>query len=302
MLDGGGAFPTDMNLWMCAEDTGTAVWSHFHRLERRGSQSSPKPLMLQNCSDDLREILVASLPDAPGSGDLSESVGWFVNAVARTLVYDGRLAYEIRGGWDRSVSPARLIETALRYIPTGSLGRLASTIFQIIPPRVEGIASGGRIVRLDRSRVVEFRPPRQWRRHLAKLRTSLPIVTRLQHEWMLGLNEDRSGEDPREVRRAYDVQIARVTAPFGWTGRRLFRDYISEFHFALRELRWQRFCIELRDAILTTLCDAFQRIGKLRNESPQLVWNHLPTLEQVDDAERMLRDGTPFNKVLEPFK
>ena len=173
---------------------------------------------------------------------------------------------------------------------------------QIVPPNVGVEQAAGRVVRLDRKRVVEFRPPKRWRGKLAKIRTNLPIVERVHREWMLDGSADRALEDSAKVWLARDLQIGRLTASVGWGGRGLLHEHMSEFHVILRELRWQRFCIEMRDAILATLSLTFQRIGELRNERPRLVWDGLATLEEVEKAERKLMAGAPFEIVLAPFQ
>ena len=110
-------------------------------------------------------------------------------------------------------------------------------------------------------------------------------------------------EDFKSVRRQYGIQRARLTAPIGWDARGGFREYIADYQAVVRRLRWLRFCIEMRDAILADLARAFALIGALRNERPRLTWAGLLDVEQVRRAEtRLSESGVSFNELLKPFQ
>ncbi len=134
------------------------------------------------------------------------------------------------------------------------------------------------------------------------MRSGFPLIGQSEHRWMMKTGRQQTHEDFKTVRRSYNVCRARLSAPIGWDGRGLFQDHIADFHWALRKLRWQRFCIEARDAILTTLAEVFARIGEWRGESPRLVWDHLPTLEEVQRAEsQIMGSGARFDEVFRLF-
>jgi hypothetical protein len=296
----GGIPGGDSNLWMCAEDAGTTVWWHFHRLEEHRGEFTNEPLRLEGCSDEMREILIDGIPYNNYGEDLLEAVTSFAQVAAQTLILDGRITFEIRTGWNQNGDQRRMEQVALVFIPTKSLIYIGSQLFQMIPRGVERDDSPGRIVKMDPKRIVIFRPPRRWRRPLARMRNGLPLIGRSQRRWMNWSIEHRSGEDFKTVHRSYNIQIGRLTAPIGWNARGLLRNEISEFHWVIRELQWQRFCIDVRESILGMLGDAFQRIGKMRGETPQLVWEHLPTIEQVNEGLRLVMSGkTRFDSVLE---
>jgi hypothetical protein len=129
-----------------------------------------------------------------------------------------------------------------------------------------------------------------------------PLVGQSEHAWRESWIGQKAHEDVKAVTRSYNVRRARLSAGIGWNGRGLFRAHIGEFHWACRELQWQRFCIEVRDGILTTLARVFGTIGAWRDEKPRLVWEHLPTTEQVRAGEsQLMSKGVRFDEVLKPF-
>jgi hypothetical protein len=120
---------------------------------------------------------------------------------------------------------------------------------------------------------------------------------------MMEVGRHKVPEEFGSVLRAYAVQRARLTAPIGWTGRGSFHDYITDYHVIVRELQWQRFCVEIRDGILTTLGNVFGLLGSWRDERPRLVWDQLPTIQQVERSEELVTRGSgTFDDVLRPFR
>lgn len=303
---GGGTPGGDSNRWMCAQDLGTEIWSQFNQLEERDGQHEVEPVRIENCSPRLQEILIDCLPFNQSQEDLLGVVSDFVHLLSQEFMSKGRILFEVRGGWDHSTDPPTLEKAALVTIPSDSVKRIGPWVFQVVPPNTENGENGkkiSQIIRLDRSRLVEFVPPYRWRKSLASIRTGLPIIGRSEHKWMMGIARQKVSEDFKTVKLVYTIQRARLTAPIGWNARGLFRDNISEFHWVMRELQWKRFCIEVRDSILTKVGQVFALIGSWRGEYPRLVWDHLPTVQQVVDGEKnLMGNGARFDEVLKPFK
>lgn len=293
----------DPNLWMCAEDVGNEIWAHFHRLQGGYGRFDPEPLRLETCSEQLHDVLIESLPYKHYREDLSGAVMNFAKMVAQEFVNEGRMPFEVRGGWDRSGETPRLEEARLVYVYPDSMLKVGPWLFQAVPPDATDKGADARVVRLDPRRIVTFKPPRRYRGTLARIRSGLPMIGRSQREWMMSVGKQRVQEDFKAVARWYNVRLARLSAPIGWNGRSLFCDHIADFHWACRQLQWQRFCIEVRDGILTTLARVFRMIGAWRAEKPRLVWEHLPTVKQVRAGEsQLMSKGARFDEVLKPFK
>ena len=293
----------DSNLWMCAQDLGSCVWAQFRRAEQLSGQQGIEHVRLENCSSDLQRILTNALPFNQYREDLHGALCNFSKMVAQEFVLRGEIIFEVRGGWNRATSPATLEAATVVSIPTGSVHHLGPWAFQLIPSEVRATKEVGRVVRLDGSHLVAFSPPRRWRGELSCLRAGLPVVGKLEHEWMMSIGRLDSQEDFKAIKLAHSIQRARLTASIGWNARGLLRDHISDFHWMVRELRWKRFCIEVRNEILSTVSEMFSIIGSWKDEHPQLVTELLPTLQQVKDSEdRLMGKGARFDELLEPFK
>jgi hypothetical protein len=273
----------------------------FRRLERDGSYDT-EPIRLEGCSSELKQLLIESLPYTDYQSDLSGCVAEFASIVAQAFVYDGAITFEIDAGWSLANGQMVLKAAKLNRIPSRSLFTLGPIVYEFVPANVANERRVDRGIRLDSSRIVSFRPPRFWRHAFDRLRAGFRLLEQSERAWMGQLGARNLEESVKEVRRQYNIQLARISAPVGWTARGRFRDDISDFHAVIRELRWKRCCIEVRDHILRTLGTTFGVVGQLRGERPQLVWDQLPTIEQVEDGERTIATGGRFRDVLKPFR
>ncbi len=291
----------DSNLWMCASDVGTNIWSHFYRIERAYGRRVIEPVRLENCSQELAEILIDSLPFCDYREGLSHVVRDFAKMVGQQFVLEGSLPFELRAGWAQSGDKPVLKAATLMYLFPDSILRVGRLRFQIVPLDEEHDREGT-IMRLDPKRLVVFAPPLQYRRALIRMRNAFPVIGASQHWWMSAFGESRVREDFKSAMRDYDTARARISAPVGWNGRGLLSQYTADFHWVLRQLQWHRFCIEIRECILVGLREVFARIGALNGETPILVWDNLPTLQEVESAESKIMEGkTSFEDALRPF-
>lgn len=290
----------DLNLWMCAEDLGTEIWGQFHRLEKHRDVYEREPVVLTGCSDALAGVLAEALPYTHYRRTLSGAIVGFAKVVAQEFVLTGDISFEIRTGWTQG-EHRKMVDARLISIPRRSLVGVSPFLFQLIPRGVSEEQPSVRLIRLDPARVVTFRPPKRWRRAFSQVRSGFRLLGRSQGAWMHEGIEGRFSENVKDVRRKYNIQLARLSAPIGWNFRGLIRDDQSDFHWALRELQWKRACIEVRDELLMTLQSVFSTIGAVRGERPGLEWRDLPTTDQVDDGLRRLSEGARFDEVLKPF-
>lgn len=291
----------DSDLWMCASDLSTNIWSHFYRLEHTHGRNKLEPVRLESCSAELAGILINSLPFSTYRVNLPHVIRDFTKMVAQEYVVDGDLPFELRAGWNTTGKKPVLKAAKLMYLPPDSLMRLGAFRLQVVPPE-EDQGGKGRIIRLDPKRLLTFSPPAQYARALQQMRNAFPVLGESQNRWMTDFGERRVREEFKSVMRTYDQSRAKVSAPVGWNGRGLFSEYTADFQWVIRQLRWHRFCIEVRDSILMRLRDVFATIGEWRNERPHLVWDTLPTVRDVEAGESMVMEGSAsFEEVLRPF-
>ena len=245
-------------------------------------------------------MLADSLPFSDYHRNLSGAVVGFAKVVAQELMLTGELSFEIKIAWTDE-GHTLIGEFTLESIPRRSLIGIRPLLFQVIPRNIVREQPSDRLIRLDASRIVTFRPPKKWRAAIAHFREGCRLLGRSEHAWRREAAEGRFTESVKDVRRQYNVHLARLSAPLGWNGRGRIQEESSDFHWVLRELQWRRVCIDVREEILTTLRSVFATIGALKGEHPQLEWRDLPTTDHVEEGFRRIAEGAKFSDVLKPF-
>ncbi|GLH68228.1 hypothetical protein [Geothrix edaphica] len=277
-------------LWMCAEDVNNQIFHQFNSVQHDRSGSLKKSVWVDGCSQDLQRILAGSLRTDRYHEDLQDAVKWFVAAVAQEMVSYGKSTYELCLGWDQGVHTRQLKAARLLWIPSESILRIGGKVLQIVPTNAPEDYSPGKSVALDPARLVMFSPPEKWVRHLNRVRYGLVKLGESEHNWMGGMvNLAHVKEDFATVKRTYSVELGRLTAPIGWNARGSMNDDMGNVHAEVRDFRWKRFCVDLRDNVLMDLKKVFRLIGKHLGESPILRWDHLlsHTQIQADEDELM---------------
>ena len=98
------------------------------------------------------------------------------------------------------------------------------------------------------------------------------------------------------------LALAEAGKAIGWNARGLFQEDVLEFYSLKRHLLFERFKIELRNSILTTLNHGLKLAGKEMGFSAEIIIEGLPTIDHVEKAESELESGTqPFAEIYKPF-
>lgn len=285
-------------LWMLAEDAGTEVWSHFYRDRNRELKDDKEQIWLDNCSDDLEEVLVSSISREMYRDSVVSNVRDFVKMIASQLVVSDCISFEVQGGWAHSDGKRLLMDANLSYLQPASIISILGRTWQIVPMDALCEVGDKRVRQLNSDRVIEFKRPRKYQAALRQICKSMPIVADSKTDLMRRMSEGRANEDYKKVIAEHDLRVAKMTNAIGWNGRGMFHDYMADYQCFDRRFTWAEFCIHLREEILATLSAAFARIGTLRGESPILRWRDVPTLTDVEDARKTLStSGGPFMKM-----
>ena len=285
------------SLQMAANDLATSISAHFHR-----SSATHPAVSLEGCSRDVAALLVDAVPSQTGyRRDFIDRLRAFVTMISRELVLRGEVMYELQFGIQPESQDTRPGRVALTYVPSGSLIHIGQRCFQVVQDPVLKSGLVPKVVALATDRIIHFSPPPRWRKSLEKMRVALILIERSERVWRERLMSGAEEEPVASARRDYDLAIARVTSELGWNPRR-FREHTADYYFVVRELRWQRFCIDVRDHLIAVLAVAFAKAGRLFGEYPKLYARNLPTLTDVEQAEHKLAaGGTRFDILLQPF-
>jgi len=198
---------------MCRRCKRPIVCSQVSRSRQRTWVYKREPVVLTDCSDTLAEILGDALPYGSDHRSLSGNVVGFLKVVAQELVLSGSAKFEIQAGWTRGAQ-SEMVDATLVWIPRRSTIGFGPLRYQPIPKdRGEEARSTRRLIRLDRSRILTFRLPKQWREPFSRVRREFPPLGRSQFSWMReSIGERRFPENFKEVRRHYNTQLARLCA------------------------------------------------------------------------------------------
>ena len=95
--------------------------------------------------------------------------------------------------------------------------------------------------------------------------------------------------------RGYDhssnlKMLARATAPLGWSGRGLFHGYETDYQGVERQIRWNAFCIDLRNHIVRGLEAAVRRIADILSSGCRLIVEEKSEYT-LEDVWKKLQEG-----------
>jgi hypothetical protein len=109
--------------------------------------------------------------------------------------------------------------------------------------------------------------------------------------------------DLKKFSRDQKMAVAEATKLIGWNARQAPNDeFKTEYYDLHRFLLFERFKLEVRNSILLTLNEAIARAGKKLGFEGQIAVEGLPTLTDVQDAQKALAQGSKkFIDVINPF-
>lgn len=159
-----------------------------------------------------------------------------------------------------------------------------------------------RWIELDPFRLVVFTLPDRRRRQVERAWQGLAMADRFHGGTPPMIQSgDATGYDFEAHQSAAHETIAGITRDVGWNARMLFGNRQLEPYQLLRQLRWVRFKIELRDMITERLNEALAKAGQRMGFAATLNLRGVPTVDDVDAALQELQVG-PSGKLAELYE
>jgi hypothetical protein len=268
----------------------------------RAQESGYRVVLEPHDGEELRSIIGRALSGDYYRTGLEEALRSFLEEAATALVLCGRTAYEIVYLLDRETG--ELVGFQLAQVPPGSYFRRFGRELQYVPRDLEQ-GRRGRVVQLDKDRllVASFPPRRRWQ--LKRMFSALDVAS----EWFASTPTLQHGAlfkhlpyDFSVHSRYLDVAVARATTAVGWDARGTFRERQLEPYRTWRQLQFEAFKIQVRDVLISALNEALQKVGKRMGWSATIRALGLPTMDDVQQAERDLRTGScPVEDVIGRF-
>lgn len=255
-------------------------------------------------NDKFERIVAAALAEQRGGyygRQITPAVCDFVERVASRLMYYGNAAFEIVLLRDRETN--NLVGCDLFEINVRSLVFTRHGVFQNVPLKIAAERNVPETIELDRQRLVVFSIPRELGA-IAEVKRSLAYLGggSLTRMYETVRQDNKVGYDIKEHIRAEHLAIAAATRSTGWSANQPLYELFTEYYVLHRRLVFERFMITLRETILATLNAGIQKMAAQFGTTASLQVAGLPTLADVNRAERELAAGErTFGSVLDDF-
>ncbi len=272
-----------------------------------GRSKRPFRVIISPPNDGVERVVAAGVSrrESTGArGELAVAVCDFVRDCAQTIMAFGEAIHEIVYLVDPQSGGKVGFE--LVFIQPRTVERKRGRLLQYVPADVAADLRVPRYVVLTAERILVFRLPARFQRIHDRMMESLGgLSTPVLPEFALRQKAEGIPAVPFDMQvheRTQKLALAQATKLLGWNARGLLQNAILEFYWLHRELLFERFLIELRGEILTSLNEGLVVIGREMNFSGEVVVEGLPTLADVDAAQEALALGArPFKEIIEPF-
>ncbi len=270
-----------------------------------GGRAEKKPfrVYLTPPNDQVQEIIAAAIGQRDYSYDFAGAVCEFFHDCAQLTIAHGEAVYELvylSAGDDASPEAFQLV-----LVQPHTLIHRRGAFVQYVPADVAHERKIPRYIRLQADRLLVFHPPPYVRRKLPQILQSLAFLSReIFPDFALRQVDSRSqvGFDSIAFMRSQKLALAEAGTLIGWGARSLLQEEMLEYYALDRQLRFERFKIELRNNILNELNRGVARAGEELRFAARLEIEGLPTLADVETAQAALALGDrPFKDVLDPF-
>jgi len=284
-------FPRSPNLEMMGQDAGATIFRQCqNRRGRQGSRFSSVCFRFE--PEDNKVINFFRTLVGGQSRDIDYSIAQFFNMIARTIVVEDRFVYELQIGRDKNTKNIVEMDFSPVSAPEDKLLVYGRHVIQLLPSSVAESHSCSRIRRLDPDDTIIFGAPSRWKRVIRSARSELRFFDAMKFSWMNQITESTTtGRRLHEYDHSSNLKmLARATAPLGWFGRGLFHGYQTDYQGLERQIRWNTFCIDLRNHMIRGLEVAVRRIADILNSGCRLIIDDKSEYT-LEDVRRKLQEG-----------
>ena len=241
---------------------------------------------------------------------LEEAVSSFIRECANTIMCQGQVIYEIVNYTDEIVAENSF--SRLEYVPDGIIKFFLRQPFQILYSLKGFENEESCFKKITKDKLVVFEMPKPYCNNYKALQSQLYMVEKYGVQNLL----KKPLEEPNRKKKRSPHQNVNVTDGFkfsnlavlsatnlmGWNARNLASKHLQEYFTLVRFLQFERFKLKLRNSILDTINDNLDRLISDPTYTGKLQFHGLPTDEDVERAEKDLREGSrKFNDIIAPF-
>jgi hypothetical protein len=288
----GPLFPRSINLEMMGQDAGATIYGQCRQKHERGGRRFSSVSFRFEPED---RVVIESFHTLVGgqSNDMNYNIAQFLDMIARTIVVDGRFVYELQIGRDNKTQKIVEINFSPVSAPGSKILVFGRRVIQLLPSSIAKEHTCSPIRTLNPDHTFIFQAPSNWRHALGKARSALHFFDAIQYRLMDQLAQSMKSHKQRLY--TYDdlsnpKLLATGTASLGWSGRSIFQGYQNDYLMLERLIRWNRFCIDLRNHMILTLKLAVDRIASILNSDCRLIVEEQSDCT-LEDVRKKLQEG-----------
>jgi hypothetical protein len=196
------------------------------------------------------------------------------------------------GGEQLNETPYAAFE--IGWIPSGTVAKRGRRYIQYVPtdmsPRTA--RSGLHFVELDRRDLVFINLSGRQKTALRRARGAVAAAAEQDATSYNFIKTAEGAFDQAQFRAQLAKLVMRGTRELGWDSRFLYNDYMLDTYTLWRHLQFERFKVDLRDAVLTGINEMLYRAGQKMNFSAVVEISGAVTAEDLDNAEAQLASGS----------
>jgi hypothetical protein len=259
-------------------------------------------------------LLIAALDHDGHAHSLEYALQGFIRECASSMLWSGEAVYEIVPVRERDSGHA--VGFRLSFLQAGTLLRRRGQLVQYVPLAVAQEHGCDRYVPLSPQSIITFGLPFVSREKV-RFRSMLGCLSwQNRHSMPRFWIESYDPATPPKKRVPFDathhfrtqaLAAADATKAIGYNAGAGIEKHSNEYYFCYRELKYQGFLIQVRDAILDTLNEGLERVEGLISADTgalgRIQLQGLPTLTDVKAAQKELYAGNvSLSAVLIPFR
>ncbi len=236
---------------------------------------------------------------------LSDALYDFMRYCVYNLLVYGKSYYEIVYYY----SSDDIVAFELIPLITITIRETRRKIFQLVPKKISEERDLPNKIQLEKGNVFKFEFPKEIKLDLQSILQDLADISSpnkmmpgfaLKGMMNPGFNLPF---DFKYVERAQTMAIAEITKDIGWNARSDYRGQALEYYWLVRELRFYKFLIILRNQIISDLNRCLVIVGENMGFKSTIQIEGLPKLEDVDLANKELKQGgVSFTEIIGRFQ
>lgn len=296
------------------EETPTPFHDFYTRMFIEDTSNDILPVGGRSREKDFRIEMLSSNPNAKKliidaistrqhsyPEDLPHSVWEFFRHCASSVCAFDTATYEI--AYLAEPQSNKLVAFELFHIPEDQLLSKSGQRFQVVSATASERLRVATQILLPEESLLAFRAPEAYCEGLKKMRCGLSRLSKMTLTGLVPETLRTNGHyDFKVHERAMKLALVDIVRPIGWTARGSYNDCVLSFYRIQLQIRFQRFIIALRDAILSTLNEGIDRAGRRIGFKAELAIRGLPTMEATENALDALTSGDrAFTEIMEPF-